>query len=65
LVPSDFLLFGLLKGKLKLQVFDSHEAVRNAVNDILHSTTPETLVKVFNDWKCRCVEVMKDGEYHD
>jgi histone-lysine N-methyltransferase SETMAR len=64
LAPSDFSLFGYLKGVLKGQMFDDEQALFTAIIDILQSIDRETLQAVYDEWLVRlqrCIE--SGGEY--
>jgi hypothetical protein len=64
LAPSDFFLFGFLKTQLKGMVFKTAQELKGAVDAILRGINTTTLKSVFDNWGKRCLEVMKDGEYH-
>ena len=64
LAPSDFYLFGYVKGRLTGQEFESREHLFEAISDILRAIPNEKLMEVFLEWERRlqrCIDM--DGEY--
>jgi hypothetical protein len=60
LAPSDFYLFGHMKGLLRGDSFETGEQVLSAVKAILRSLEKSTLTKVFLEWMTRleqCIEI--------
>jgi transposase len=47
LAPSDFLLFGCVKERLKGMVFPSSEELLDAIGELVTGIKPETLTAVF------------------
>ena len=63
--PSDFFLFGYVKGKLRGCVFTSLDERKEKIYEILISIDHETLKKVFDEWIDRCDWIsLHDGEYY-
>jgi hypothetical protein len=63
LAPSDFDLFGYVKGRLTGQMFESREDLFDAIIQILRSIPMEKLMEVFLEWESRlhrCIDI--DGE---
>jgi transposase len=64
LAPSDFYLFGYVKGRLTGQIFESREDLFEAIVEILRSIPREKLMEAFLEWERRlqrCIDI--DGEY--
>jgi histone-lysine N-methyltransferase SETMAR len=64
LVPSDFYLFGHVKGLLRGESFETGEQLLLAVKGILRFLEKWTLTKVFLEWMKRlerCIEI--NGDY--
>jgi hypothetical protein len=61
LVPSDFYLFGYLKGRLALCHERTKEDLLRKVTEILNSISEEELVRVFLDWMKRSEQVINTG----
>jgi transposase len=64
LAPSDFSLFGYVKGRLTGQMFESREDLFEAIIEILRSIPMEKLMSVFLKWERglqRCIDI--NGEY--
>jgi histone-lysine N-methyltransferase SETMAR len=64
LAPSDFSLFGHVKGLLRGESFEAGERLLSAVEGILSSLEKSILTKVFLEWMKRlgrCIET--DGHY--
>jgi hypothetical protein len=63
LAPSDFYLFGYVKGRLTGQMFESHADLFEAIIEILRSIPMEKLMEVFLEWKRRlqrCIDITGD-----
>ena len=54
LAPSDFYLFGTIKGKLRGQSFQTREALYEAINEKIYEISPSERMRVFDEWKERC-----------
>ena len=54
LAPSDFYLFGTIKGKLRGQSFQTREALYEAINEKINEISPSERMRVFDEWKERC-----------
>lgn len=64
LAPSDFFLFGYVKGKLEGERFEEPEDLLFRIREIIAEIPIETLNNVFNEWIRRCNEVIqKKGSY--
>ena len=64
IAPSDFYLFEYVKDQLKGRSFRSPDELLLAVNEILKEISPDTLMKVFQDWEERLNHVIEqNGEY--
>jgi len=64
LAPSDFWLFGFLKGKLSGKSYSTRDELEAAVVGILHTLKPSDFRRVYNEWIRRlelCIE--SGGEY--
>jgi transposase len=62
--PSDFYLFGDVKGRLTGQMFESREDLFDAIIEILRSIPMEKLMEVFLEWERRlqrCIDI--NAEY--
>ena len=66
IAPSDFYLFGYIKGKLQGEHFDSVESLLDRVLEILSEISPETLKAVFLEWEDRLEKIIhNNGDYFD
>lgn len=64
IAPSDFYLFGYVKGELKGQSFKERDDLFEAIISIIQGISYEIRKKVFDDWAHRCEWVFKhDGLY--
>ena len=64
IAPSDFFLFGYMKGLLEGRSFDSPDELFAAIDEILNEISEETLLKVFSEWEERLNQViMNNGDY--
>jgi histone-lysine N-methyltransferase SETMAR len=61
LSPSDFFLFGHLKGHLRGFMFPNSDTLMDEVSDFLTRISPTTLHRVFLNWILRCDEVLRTG----
>ena len=59
LAPSDFFLFGYVKGKLEGERFEEPEDLLFRIREIIAEIPIETLNNVFNEWIRRCNEVIQ------
>ena len=65
LAPSDFFLFGYVKGKLKGRSFNSREEIFDAIQSIIEDIPIETKRSVFDQWAERCEWVSThEGRYY-
>jgi hypothetical protein len=64
LAPSDFFLFGFLKGKLQGHTFEKAADLEREVRSILSSITKNVLRKTFDKWYERCTYVAEYGHYY-
>jgi hypothetical protein len=63
LAPSDFFLFGHLKGELRGSFFQASDELLNAVRGLLHDISPQMLLDVFHEWINRCEQIIAtDGD---
>jgi len=63
--PSDFFLFGYLKGRMKGTTFSSSEQVVSKVAEFCEEISQEMLSRVHEDWKVRLDWVIKhNGDYY-
>lgn len=64
IAPSDFFLFGYVKGKMEGCHFESRDEVIEKVTSILLNIPHETLQRVFEEWEARLKKVIEiNGEY--
>ena len=64
IAPSDFYLFGYIKGLLAGKEFDSPEQLLSDVTQILEEIPTITLLKVFQQWESRLIHVIdSNGDY--
>ena len=64
IAPSDFFLFGYVKGLLAGRSFQSADELFSAVMKILSEISEETLMRVFKEWEERLNQVtLLNGEY--
>jgi hypothetical protein len=64
LAPSDFYLFGTVKGKLIGETFNSADELIIAIGDILDSISQDELNRVFDEWIRRLRDcIARNGEY--
>ena len=64
LAPSDFYLFGYIKGLLAGRSFNSAEELLSAVDEILSEISETTLMRVFKEWEERLKQVIElNGDY--
>ena len=64
LAPSDFFLFGHVKGQLSGQSFKTREALLEAIIEKINNIPYSMRWDVFNEWKHRCRWVfLRNGEY--
>jgi hypothetical protein len=64
LSPSDFYLFGYLKGLFRGEIFETGEQLLSALEGIFQSLDKRTLTNVFLEWMTRlerCIET--NGDY--
>jgi hypothetical protein len=59
--PSDFLLFGDLKAKLKVEELESMEELQDMVKELLGEVTSETMRRVYGHWIGRLNQVIHTG----
>jgi histone-lysine N-methyltransferase SETMAR len=65
LAPSDFFLFGYVKGRLKEMVFPSYEELLDAISEVVTDIESESLTSVFEHWMERLEWVPKNnGDYY-
>jgi histone-lysine N-methyltransferase SETMAR len=65
LSPSDFFLFGYLKGLMKGVQFTGSDEIVERVSEILGELRKDQLLKVFEEWKHRLAWVVENGgEYY-
>ena len=66
LAPSDFFIFGYIKGKLGGRSFDKREDLYEEISSILNSISEAERIKVFDEWMHRCYWVHShEGTYFD
>ena len=64
ITPSDFILLGYVKEKLKGKKFNSLDELFQKVIEIMNSIPKELLSHVFDDWKERLIKLIDtNGEY--
>jgi hypothetical protein len=66
LAPSDFFLFGAMKGQLSGRIFESPDKLVEAIREIASALPQRTLERVFLEWKDRlqrCIDI--NGAYVD
>ena len=64
LAPSDFYLFGMVKGKLAGRTFGTKDEVVEEIRNIVHSIPKSELVSVMSEWKRRLHVVSEtNGDY--
>jgi hypothetical protein len=65
LAPSDFLLFGEVKERLKEMVFPSYEELLDAIGEVVTGIESKTLTAVFEHWMegLECV-FENNGDYY-
>ena len=61
LAPSDFWLFGLLKGELAGRSFGTESELQEAVLDEIHKITTKKIRGVFNEWLLRLEKCVRTG----
>jgi transposase len=59
IAPSDFYLFGLLKGKLKGKDFESESQLVEAIKAEISAISKDTLILVFSEWISRLHRVVE------
>ena len=59
--PTDFFLFGCIKGRLEGQSFDSEETLLDVIEEIAHSIPPDVLRKTYSNWLERLEAVIASG----
>jgi len=65
LAPSDFFLFGFIKGQLRGQLFRSREELEEKITEILNSISLEMIHSFFEEWIHRCSWVFEhNGAYY-
>jgi hypothetical protein len=63
LAPSDFYLFGRLKGQMAGSEFESTEDLLATIRQLTNANSREELESVFQEWERRlekCIQVGKD-----
>jgi len=64
IAPSDFYLFGYVKGRLSGRCFKSRNELIEAISSIINEISPSKRREVFEEWKDRCKWVyMHEGTY--
>ena len=64
IAPSDFYLFGYVKGLLAGRTFQSADELLSAVTEILNEISEKTLLRVFKEWEERLNQVIiLNGDY--
>jgi hypothetical protein len=61
IAPSDFYLFGTVKGKLKGKVFESCDELMASINSELSKISKDELLRVFLNWMDRLQRVITSG----
>jgi hypothetical protein len=65
LAPSDFFLFGCIKGKLFDYNYESRDDLLNTITEIVTGVDQEMLLSVFESWTNRLKWVIKhEGRYY-
>jgi transposase len=65
IAPSDFFLFGALKGKLSGLAFTSDDELLSAITEKFAEFSEEDLTRVYDHWRERLQWVIKhEGEYY-
>jgi histone-lysine N-methyltransferase SETMAR len=66
LAPSDFFLFGYIKGQLRGKGFKTLIDLEQEIKSIMERITPVTRIRVFQHWIWRLEAVIaSEGEYYD
>ena len=64
IAPSDFYLFGYIKGLLAGRTFQSADELLSAVTEILNEISEKTLLRVFKEWEERLNQIIiLNGDY--
>ena len=64
LAPSDFFLFGYVKGKLRGSSFKTREELYNEIFSIINDISSQKRIEVFDEWMHRCWWVHShEGKY--
>ena len=61
LAPSDFFLFGYVKGKLAGRSFNTRQELYDEIRLIIRDIPHQMKMDVFNEWTCRCQWVHSNG----
>jgi hypothetical protein len=61
LSPCDMLLFGILKQKMKVRVFQNEEQILPAITDSWNELTFEDIQRVFHNWMERLIWVIANS----
>lgn len=56
--PSDYILFGYIKSKLRGKIFKTRDELFEDIYEILNSISEEILIEVFKSWIKRCKNVI-------
>ena len=65
IAPSDFYLFGYIKGQLKGHSFENRNDLYEAIIEIIDRIPNEERRLIFDEWKDRCLWIYKhNGEYY-
>jgi hypothetical protein len=64
ITPSDFFLFGRLKGELSSRQISETNGLFEIVDEILITLTPDTIARLFGNWIKRLTKVFNaNGDY--
>ncbi|KAA6387882.1 MAG: putative mariner mos1 transposase, partial [Streblomastix strix] len=61
LAPSDFWLFGELKGRMRGQTFATTDELATFCTNFADMQTPAKLKRIFEEWEQRCLTIMNNG----
>ncbi|KAA6366131.1 MAG: putative Mariner Mos1 transposase [Streblomastix strix] len=64
LAPSDFWLFGEMKGRMRGRTFETQDQLADFCTEFVEKQDEQKLSSVFEDWSNRCLKVIdRNGEY--
>ncbi|KAA6387219.1 MAG: hypothetical protein EZS28_017254 [Streblomastix strix] len=61
LAPSDFWLFGELKGRMRGHIFETQQQLADFCTEFAERQSEDKLKSVFDDWQSRCLKIIDNG----